>query len=411
LGAQVIKVESPARPDILRGPVRPHSYADGCYPDDEPSERPYDRHGYYNDRNLGKLGIAVDIRDPAGATIIHDLVAVSDVIVENYAVGVMARLGLGYRRFSAINPSVIYLSMPANGNTGPEARYNGFGITNDLMSGMAKVTGYPGEPQNLGINASDPVAGLHGAAAVLTALWARQATGHGSFIDLSQRESAIRVCFEQIIDFQMNGREPQPRGNRHPTMAPHGCYPCLGEDRWICITVPDDVTWHTLCRAMQHPDLADDERFRTQTGRKLHEDQLNKTIARWTRRWDNRRLMARLQEEGVPAGAVASAPDLMEDTHLLARSFFHEVEHPLAGKRRHPGAGFRMRPPGPVPPRRHAPCFGQDNDYVLREVLRYPPERIQDLKERGLITDAPWEPGERGSEGREGKMARISTKG
>jgi len=389
LGAQVIKIESPRRPDLLRGPTHPYSPAEGCYPDDEPGERPFDRHAYFNDRNLGKLGIAVDAAHPDGLEVLRDLVAASDVLIENFSPGVMARMGLGYDQVKRLNPRIVYLSMPANGNTGPEASYSAYGITNDLMSGMVKATGYPGEPQNLGINASDPIAGLHGASAVVTALWVRRKTGKGAFIDLSQRESALRVCFPQILDYQMNGRDAEPMGNRHPSLSPHNCYPCLGEDRWICIAVPDDEAWQALVRLMGEPGLASDPRFASAAQRKAHEDVLDGIICGWTSGQEARELMDALQSAGVPAGAVANAAELMEDPHLLARGFLHDIDHPAAGRRRHLGEGFLLTPPGYRPTPRPAPCFGEHNETVLKEVLNYSSQRIQALLASGAIASAP----------------------
>lgn len=398
LGAQVIKVESPVRPDILRGPLHPRSPAEGCYPDNNPGERPFDRHAYFIDRNLGKMGIAVDLGREEGRQVLLDLARVSDVLIENFSPGVMARMGLGYPELNAVNRGIIYLSMPANGNYGPESSYSGFGITNDLMSGMAKATGYPGEPQNLGINASDPLAGLHGAAAVLVALWVRARTGRGAFIDLSQRESAIRACFQYVLDYQMNGRDAEPLGNRHPRAAPHGCYPCRGDDRWICIAATDDAAWHGLCRAMGRPDLAEDPRFRIAAERKFNEDALDAIITSWTAEQDAQELMHLLQSAGVPAGAVADARDLMTDAHLEARDFFHDVEQPTAGKRRHLGGGIVLDPPGRMPRRRPAPTFGADNEFILHRVLGYPPERIRRLRQTGVIASAPtgYEPPQQG---------------
>lgn len=399
LGAQVIKVESPARPDILRGPLHPRSPAEGCYPDNDSGERPFDRHAYFIDRNLGKMGMALDFSRDEGRQVLLDLVRVSDVVIENFSLGVMVRMGLGYPQLSAVNRGIICLSMPANGNSGPESSYSGFGITNDLMSGMAKATGYPGEPQNLGINASDPLAGLHGAAAVLVALWVRAHTGRGAFIDLSQRESAIRACFQHVLDYQMNGREAEPVGNRHARAAPHGCYRCRGDDRWICIAVTDDAAWHGLCRAMGRSDLAQDPRFSSAAERKANEDALDAILGAWTANRDARDLMHLLQRAGVPAAAVADARDLMSDPHLEARGFFHDVEQPTAGKRRHLGGGIVLDPPGRMPRRRPAPTFGADNESILRQVLGYPPERIRRLRQAGVIVSAPtgYEPPRQGT--------------
>lgn len=388
LGAEVIKIEAPRRPDLIRGPVRPSSPHEGTYPDDEPGARPYNRHGYFNERNRNKLGLAIDAADPRGREVILELAAVSDVVLDNYAAGVMERLGLGYDRLRKARSDIIVVSMSGFGSTGPERDYVGYGATFDYLAGYATTTGYEdGVPQNLGINAGDPVAALHAAGAILAALVFRRATGRGQFIDLSQRESANRLSVELLLAYQLTGTEPRLRGNRHPTMAPHGYYPCAGEDRWVAIAVEDDRQWAALAGIIGDPALAADPRFSDVVSRVRNADALDEIVARWTASRERDEVVAALRAKGVPCGPVTTAQDLYADPHLWARGFICSIAHPEAGT--HEYFGLPWSPAAAQMPRRPAPCFGEHNRQVLVRVLGYHEERIRALEAAGVLASEP----------------------
>ena len=284
MGAEVIKVESQGRFDPIRGPLQPRQPADGCYPGNEPGERPYNRHGYFNERNRNKLGLCLDLQHPRGRDAFLRLVAVSDVVVENFSAGAMDRLGLGYRELRRAKAEIIMASMPSFGCTGPESHYVGYGATNDQMSGIVSVTGYEdGEPQNIGINASDPLAGQHAAAAILAALYHREGTGRGQFIDLSHRESAVRLMGGPLLDYWLNGRIAGPRGGRLNFASPQGLYPCVGEERWLAVVVERDDQWQSLCLAMGRPELADDARYADVVSRWHRRRELDAVVGEWTK--------------------------------------------------------------------------------------------------------------------------------
>lgn len=388
LGAEVIKIESPRRPDLIRGPVRPSSPHEGTYPDDEPGRRPYNRHGYFNERNRNKLGLAIDAASPRGREVILDLAAVSDVVLDNYAAGVMERLGLGYDRLRGARPDIIVVSMSGFGATGPERDYVGYGATFDYLAGYASVTGYrDGVPQNLGINAGDPVAALHAAGAILAGLIYRRATRRGQFVDLSQRESATRLSVELLLEYQLAGREPPLRGNRHPTIAPHGVYPCAGDDRWVAIVAENDRQWVALCRAMGEPGVAFDPRFGDVVSRVRHAEALDELISRWTMVREREDVVAVLRGAGVPCGPVNTAADLYENPHLRARGFLRRIAHPEAGV--HEYFGLPWRTAGLEMPLRPAPCFGEHNGEVLRRILGYDEGRIRALEAAGVLASEP----------------------
>ena len=276
-GAEVIKVESVSRTDPERGPARIIPGARmRLYPDGDPGERPYNRAGRFNAYNRNKLGLTLDLRSDEGRELIQELVKISDIVVENFSVGVMNRLGLDYESCRELRPDIICISLPGFGSTGPEKGYAAYGLTQEAMSGLSGVTGYPGEvPIDTGVFYGDPTGGLFGAAAVSTALWHRMQTGEGQRIDLSQREAFATVLPELVFEHTMNDRVMSSVGNRHPRFAPHGVYPCQGEEAWVAITATTDVQFEALRDVMG---LAVDSRFVEMANRKANEDALDALI-------------------------------------------------------------------------------------------------------------------------------------
>jgi crotonobetainyl-CoA:carnitine CoA-transferase CaiB-like acyl-CoA transferase len=381
LGAEVIKVEAARRPDLVRGPVRPTTRS-GHYPDNDPGERPWDRHGFFLERNRNKLGICLDLTTDDGRAALRDLVAVSDVIIDNFSAGVTDRLGFGAAAVRAINPQIVSISMSAFGATGPEAGYAGYGATLDNLSGIVSVTGYgPSELQNLGINLSDPIVGLHAAVAVLAALAQRARTGLGQHIDLAQRESTLRFFAGPLIDYSLNGRLAEPVGNDDPSTVVQGVFPCAGEDRWLAVTVPDRAAWRALCQVLGIEGAEDEALLADRAA-------LRERIAARTPAWDAPALMAALQRGGVPAGVAHDGPSLFEDPQLQARGFFETIDHPEAGPRAY--VGYAWKPDSaPRAPARPAPRLGEHTDFVLGEILGYAPEKLARLAEQGVTENDP----------------------
>ncbi|MDP7415221.1 MAG: CoA transferase [SAR202 cluster bacterium] len=386
-GAEVIKVESVSRTDPERGPARIIPGARmRLYPDGDPGERPYNRAGRFNAYNRNKLGLTLDLRSDEGRELIQELVKVSDIVVENFSVGVMNRLGLDYESCRELRPDIICISLPGFGSTGPEKGYAAYGLTQEAMSGLSGVTGYPGEvPIDTGVFYGDPTGGLFGAAAVSTALWHRMQTGEGQRIDLSQREAFATVLPELVFEHTMNDRVMSSVGNRHPRFAPHGVYPCQGEEAWVAITATTDVQFEALRDVMG---LAVDSRFVAMANRKANEDALDALIRDWTGRHEQYDTMHRLQERGVPAGAVLSNRQIHEDPHFQARGFFEEVTHPDAGTHAQIGMPWKMSET-PVHIRLPAPGLGQHNDFVLGEVLGLSADELQSLLECDVIGTEP----------------------
>jgi benzylsuccinate CoA-transferase BbsF subunit len=374
LGADVIKIESSKRLDTVRGLVP----ADGV-----PG---VNRAGYFNQYNQGKRGICLDLGTAEGREVALRLAAASDVVAENVSAGVMDRFGLGYERLRELNPKIVMVSLSGYGASGPFSPFIAYGPAQVPMSGLASLTGYTGGPPNeVGVSYGDPNGGMHGAVAVLAALWHARRTGEGQHIDESQWEAAIAVLPEGVMAQVMNGAQPERQGNRHWTMAPHGVFPCAGEDEWVSIACGSDAEFAALCRVMARPDQAADPRFATLAARKANEDALEAEVATWTRARERWAITRDLQAAGVAAFPSMTSADLVSDAHLRERGIFVELEHPEVGVRTHIGIPWRMSGT-PCAVERPAPLLGQDTDAVLRDVLGLADAEIAGLRERGVLT-------------------------
>ncbi len=375
LGAEVIRVESAQHPCVTR--LLPP------WPEGQPG---LNRSGYFNQYNQGKLSFALNLKHPEAVTVAKDLVRVSDVVCENFAFGVMERLGLGYEELRKVRPDIVMISMSGYGCTGPEREYVSYGPAQVPLSGLSSLTGYRGSPpMHVGISYGDPTAGLHAAVAVLAALWHRERTGEGQFIDLSQWETTIAVIPEAVIEYGWKQTQPERNGNRDPSMAPHGIFRCAGEQRWVAIAVRNDAEWKALAQAIGRDDLAHDPRFATLPGRKANEDEIEAVLESWTRQRSPQEVTEQLQAAGIPCFPCYDSRDIAQDRHLRESGFFVELDHPEVGRKLHLGIPWRMSET-PCQVSRPAPCLGEHTEQVLREILGYPPERIAQLKEAGVLT-------------------------
>jgi len=378
-GAEVIKVESPRQWDLLRGL--------GMIPRDEP--RWYNRSAYFNHNNRNKYGLALELRNPRGRELLLKLCAVSDVIVENYRADVMDNLGLSFDAVRAVNPRIVYVSMPGHGKTGPESHYVSYGSNVEQLAGLVSVSGYEGgEPLKTGFSYGDPMAGTSLAAAVAMAIRHRNRTGEGMYVEIAQRENLTALVGEYVVDYSMNRELRRPLGNRHPLFAPHGRYRCAGDDSWMTVACEDDAQFGALCRVIERPDLAADPRFATNAGRKANEDALDGPIEAWTSVRGHYEAMHILQRAGVPAGAVLTIPELMADPGLRARSTWVEQTHPDAGTWEVEAIPWKLsRTPGNL--RLPGPGFGEHNDYVFRQLLGLSDEEVAALYAAGVTADEP----------------------
>ena len=388
MGAEVIHVSSRK----LVGPATVSAETArilGVYPDDEPGERHWNRNSQANDLARNKYDVTLELDTPEGLALLRRLVALSDVVVENFSPRVMPKFGLDYPRLRELNPAIILCSMPGYGSQGPYRGFISYGTNLDPASGLASLMGYPGETPHMSGNAyPDPVAGLFAVGAILTALYHQRATGEGQYIDLSQAEAATALLGEVSLGARLNDVVPSRNGNRHPRQAPHGCYPCRGDDAWVAIAVRSEGEWRAFAGVLGQPAWCAEPRYATLSGRQEHHEELDRHIAEWTSQREAHDVMHALQGAGVPAGVVVNAAQLVNDPQLGAREFFWNIDHPEAGARRYAGQPVRMSAT-PARVHRPAPCLGQHNDQVLRDLLGLSADELDVLREKGVIGDRP----------------------
>ena len=361
-GAEVVKVESRHRPDASRFAAALHFSRD-------PARHP-DTSGYFNNFNRNKRSLALNVDAPGGLDLLRRLCRVSDVVIENFSAGVMARWGLDHAGLCALRPDAILVSMAGMGHTGPWRDHVTYADAVMAIAGLTGQMGFPGrEPAGFTFGLGDMVAGAHAALGALAALEYRDATGRGQHVDLSQVEAVASHLGTSVLELTAMGHRPEPSGNRHPAMAPHGAFPCRGEDRWVAIAAVDDACWRALCGLMARPDLAADATYATLAGRQAHTDAIEREVAAWTRQLDAEDVMARCQAAGIAAGVVQDARDLVEsDPQLRARGFYQPVAHPVAGTFLHEGVVPRLADtPGAI--WHAAPRLGEHTRAVLREWL------------------------------------------
>ena len=388
MGAEVIKMESLSVYDSHRGPVAP-ARGIAAYPDGEPGEEPWNRNGWFNCLHFSKYGVTLELTSPEGRAVFEKLVSITDVLIENFRQGSLARLGYDYQALRKSRPDLIYVSMPAFGNDGPWQSYLAYGIGQEQLSGMAHMTGYAGEgPMKSGINHGDPITGSHAAGVGLAALRHRRRTGQGMFIDVSQQESAVSLIGAEVLAYQISGEEPERKGNHSSRVAPHNAYACLGDDRWITIAVANDRQWRALADLVAGFDLGSDPRFSTNENRLENQDKLDRIISGWTASQDAFQLADRLQEIGVPSSPVLRGPDLLDDAHYKERGTFVAVDHPHVGMRWYPGISWKMSAtPGQI--RWASPALGQHNRQVYGQLLGLSEEEIAGLEDTGVIGTKP----------------------
>jgi crotonobetainyl-CoA:carnitine CoA-transferase CaiB-like acyl-CoA transferase len=386
-GAEVIKVESLTARGTASLPADEDRVLED-YPNKDPGAKPWNRQGMFNDLNRNKKSLALDLSRPEGVAVFKKLVAISDIVVENYTPRVMANFGLDYPVLKTIKPDLIMLSMPAYGATGPYRDFPGFGNTIESVAGITDLVGYAGgPPHQLGMIAGDPLAALHGVSAIMVALRHKRQTGSGQHIDLSQAETQTSAIGEYVLDFSMNKRNVPRIGNRHPVHAPHGCYRCKGKDSWVAIDITSETEWQSLCKVMGNPSLAHDKRFSKQSTRLTNQDELDTLITAWTIQLDHYEVMRVLQTAGVPCGPVLNGKELLTDPHLRERGFFVNINHPDTGTFPYAGSPIRL---SRTPAEYHSsPGLGEHNREVLGGLLGMSQDEITALEKAGVIGDAP----------------------
>ena len=382
-GAQVIRVEDPVRQgrwDILRG-ARPFK--------DE--RRGVDFGGAFNHHNVEKLGITLNLRTERGRELLRDLVAISDVVTENFAAGVMDRLGFSYDELARIRPDVIYVSNCGFGHTGPYSPYKTWGPVVQAMCGLTFAAGLRDQPPaGWGYAYMDHHGANFMALAVLAALVHRSRTGEGQWVDMACTEAGATLCGPDVLDATVNGRplrrpgSPDSNRSRSPAMAPHGIYPAAGDDRWVAIACRDDRDWAALADLVGEP-WTRDARYGSLEGRLADEDALDGHVGRWTSGRDAFAGAEAVRAAGVPAAAVARSEDRIDrDVATRDWGLFPTVVHSAMGEVRVDGLPVHLSRTDWVVAR-GAPCLGEHNDLVYGELLGLDADARAALHADGVI--------------------------
>lgn len=343
-----------------------------------------ERNVMFSDVNMNKMSIRLDLTHPKGVEIAKGLVQISDVVVENFSPGVMQRFGLDYSALKAIKPDIIMLSSSASGAVGPEREHVGFATIFNALSGMAHLTGYPDAPPTDIRDGTDLRVGVTGAFALLAALLHRQRTGEGQHIDLSSREAITCLVGDEVMDYTMNARVRTRQANHDDIMAPHNCYRCLGEDKWVSIAIGSEEEWRAFGQALGHPAWTQEEKFADAYHRWKHRDELDRLISEWTSQHTTYEVMHLLQEAGVAAVPSFTSEELIKDAHLRERGMYIELEHPVMGRREVVGPPWKLSAT-PARVTGAAPLMGQHTECVLSKLLGLSKEAIARLAEERVL--------------------------
>jgi crotonobetainyl-CoA:carnitine CoA-transferase CaiB-like acyl-CoA transferase len=379
LGADVIKVEGVRRPDGMR-------FSGGRPPD---HDQWWETGPIFLCTNYNKRDVSIELSAPAGRALALDVIAHSDLVLENFSPRVMANFDLEWDVISAANPRVTMVRMPAFGLDGPWRDRVGFAQTMEQASGMAWMTGAADGPPVIPQGVCDPVAGLHAAFAAIAALEIRDRTGVGLHIESTMVEAALNVAAEALLESSVSSVEPRRNGNRGPGASPQGVFRCEGDDDWIAVSVLNDGSWPALATLIGRPELAGDRRLLSELGRREHADELDKLISDWAAQHAALDAVAALRNCAVGAALVNGPEQILSDEQLLDRGFWETVEHPVAGTFQTTGLPFSLA----SRPRRWvtdpAPTYGQHTHEVLTDLLGKSMEEITTLEAAGIISDRP----------------------
>jgi crotonobetainyl-CoA:carnitine CoA-transferase CaiB-like acyl-CoA transferase len=382
-GAQVIRVEQPAhethRWDFLRG---------GRTPDGRTG---INLGGNFNNHNVEKLGVTLDLKHDEGKELLARLVKISDVVTENFSAPVMERLGFGYERLRELNEQIVYVSNSGFGKTGPYTDFKSVGQVVQAVSGLSFVSGFPDEPPaGWGFAYMDHQGAYLMAAAVLAGLVARNRTGRGQWIDFSCTEAGIGLAGPELLDSTVNGRPMRRRGkpnsnaDNFPAMAPHGVYRAKGDDSWVAIACRDDDDWARLASAIGEP-WASDPRWATFADRLAGRHELERALGAWTSGLEVTQIEALVRAAGVPVARVATPEDRIEhDTRTSRWGLWPTVHHDEIGVTRVEGVPVHLSDTD-WSIRRGAPCLGADNQFVYGTLLGLSDDELGDLAARGVI--------------------------
>lgn len=367
MGAEVIKVERPGLGDEAR--LFP-PYKDGVS-------------ASFAVLNRGKRGVTLDLKHPLAVEVFKELAAVSDVFVENYRPGVVKKLGIDYETLRCVNPRLVMCSISGYGQYGPLSDLPSYDAVIQALSGLMSTTGFPdGPPTRAGTLIVDISTAFYAAFGICAALFARERSGEGEYLDVSMYDVAINLLEAKFVDYTVTGNIPQRTGNRYPYVTPFDAFATKdGHVMLICI---GDQPFHKLCQAMGRPELAEDERFRDLMARNANEPELKRIIEEWASGFTNAEIWELLREHGVPGAPVNDVKSVVENPHTAARGMLVDLEQPGAGTITIFGSamkalGSEIRPRGP------APSLGQDNRWLLETVLGKDPTQAEEILSSGAM--------------------------
>ena len=374
MGAEVIKVESRQRLDYMRM-GRPIV---GDQPD--PEQNPM-----FHNVNRNKLSITLNTTHQQGVELARKLVGRCHVVIENFSPGVMGRLGLSYEELCCTRPDLIMASISSTGQTGPLRNMRAYAPSIGALAGLDSTMGYEGgRPLGLKHAFGDICGALHTVFAIVAALYQRQRTGRGQYIDLSMLRATVATQGVGLMEYIMTGRVMQPRGNYDPTMAPYGNYPCEGEDRWVSIAVATDEEWQGLKAALGSPAWTAAPQFASRYGRLKHRHELDQHLAQWTADRSAETVTELLQSHGVAAVPVMGAEERLFNPHFRERDLYADIEHPALGAEPIFNLMWNLsQTPSAI--RRHAPLMGEHNQQVFCDILGLSAQEVKALEEAQVI--------------------------
>jgi benzylsuccinate CoA-transferase BbsF subunit len=376
MGAEVIKVETHLRIDFMRQIGIPPGFA----------RDNFNAGTAFASLNYGKKSITLNMNQPKALELARNLIKISDAVTENFGGPILERWGLGYEELKKIKPDIIYYAGSGYGRSGPHRSRPSYAEIVEAYDGSTYLNGYPGdEPATVGVSPwTDATQAMHGAFAIMAALYHRNRTGEGQYIDAAMIEGSSNFLGEMVMAYTMNGSLGERLGNQDKFMAPHGCYRCKGNDEWVAIAVDGQAEWEAFVKAIGSPGWAEKEEFNNEFNRRQNQDELDRLVEEWTRERHQYEVMELLQKAGVAAGASLNIKDLVSDPQLKARRFFVEIEHPVIG--RMTLAGLPWRPDGRQKGNYSSPpLLGEHNDYVFGELLGLTNEEIVKLIEEKVI--------------------------
>lgn len=386
LGADVIQVEVRKRPDSWRGSY--DAPITGRLENLETARHPWNANPLYNSVNLGKRCLTLDLQTPEGLETYRRLVPYSDFVAENFSPRVLGNLGLDYESLRAIRPDIILCSLSAYGHDGPWANVPGIGGTIEPTSGMSALLGYEdGPPMNSGQMYPDAVAGMYGCSAIVAALFHRNRTGEGQYIDLSMQEANLTFIGDAALEYQRTGKQRPRLGNSHPVFAPHGIYPAAG-DQWVALACESDEQWASLTALIGDESLCADDSLRHAAGRKRRAADLDSVISAWTAQLSRDDVVRLCTDAGVIAAPVFDPLEVPEQQGLRARGTIQDITHPEAGTWPHATlpVHFSQTPGRVVGP---AALLGEHSFEVLSELLDFTEAEYERLVLAGISGMGP----------------------